>query len=98
MHLSCNVRHYLIIVIYSLLTGITLTTLWRRLQERQPSFSLNVDEHCKEYLWASVISRHDGLSFFELETDRPTLTTVNRKRSADPNSGVVTEEQHSVSY
>jgi len=64
-----------------------------RLQERKTGFSLKVDEQCKEYLWSSLISRHDGLSFFQLETDRPALETVKRKRSVDLNA----EEQHDVS-
>jgi len=84
--------------VYLLLIGITLTTLWKRLQERKADFSLKVDEQCKEYLWSSVISRHDGLSFFELDSDRPALVTVHTKRLADPNTGVITEEQRNVSY
>jgi len=89
---------YILIMIHLLLTGITLNTLWKRLQERKAGFSLKVDELCKEYLWSSVISRHDGLSFFQLENDRPALTTVDTMRSADSNTGVITEEQYSVSY
>jgi len=90
--------HISLIMVCLLLIGITLTMLWKRLQERKPGFNLKVDEQCKEYLWSSLISRHDGLSFFELETDRPALAKINRKRSVDPNTGVVTDEQHNVSY
>lgn len=94
---SIQIRYFLI-MIRLLFTGITLNTLWMRLQERKPDFSLKIDEECKEYLWSSVISRHDGLSFFELQTSRPDLAAVNRMRSADPITGVITEEQHNVSY
>ena len=51
-----------------------------------------------EYLWSSVISRHDGLSFCELETARPALATVNRRRLPDPDTGIISEDQHTVSY
>jgi len=76
------------VLVCLLLIGITLTTLWKRLEERKPVFSLKIDDSCKEYLWTSVISQHDGLTFFELETARPALATLNRQNS---------EEQHSVS-
>ena len=59
---------------------------------------MKIDEQCKEYLWSSVISRHDGLSFFELETARPALVIANRSRFADSDTGVITEEQHQVSF
>jgi len=94
---------YFVTVVFSfrfvclLLIGITLPTLWKRLEERKPSFSLKIDEQCKEYLWSSVISRHDSLSFFQLETARPALATVNRRQCIDSDSDVITEEQHNVS-
>jgi len=81
-----------------LLIGITLSDLWKRLAERKPNFSLTIDEQCKEYLWSSVISGHDGLSFFELEIARPALSTVKRRQFADRDTGVIPEKQHSVSY
>ena len=80
------------------LIGITLLTLWKRLEERRPSFSLKIDDQCKEYLWSSVISRHDGLNFYQLETARPTLSTEMRRHLADPDTGVFTDNQHNVSY
>jgi len=89
-----------VLIVWLLLIGITLSTLWKRLEERKPSFNLKIDEQCKEYLWSSVISRHDGLSFFQLETARPAVSTVKTRYITDPDSsiGVITEEQHNVSY
>jgi len=83
-----------------LLIGVTLSTLWKRLEERKPSFNLKIDEQCKEYLWSSVVSRHDELSFFQLETARPAVSTVKTRHITDPDSSVavITEEQQNVSY
>jgi len=101
-HLSHILKQFVGILIpylvFLLLIGITLTTLWKRLEEREPCFSLKIDEQCKEYLWSSVISRYDGLSFFELETARPALAAVNRRRFVDPDTCVITEERCNVSY
>jgi len=79
------------------LTGITLTTLWSRLHERKPRFSLKIDEQCKEYLWSSVISSHDGLSFFQLEFAGPMLKTTNRNRFDDSVGDAIARGQHNVS-
>jgi len=86
------------VLVCLLLIGITLTMLWKRLEQREPHFSLKIDEQCKEYLWSSVISRHDSLSFFELETARSDLAPVNRRRFTDPDTGTIGEEQNKVSY
>jgi len=45
-----------------------------------------------------VISRHDGLSFYELETARPALSAAKRRLFTDPDTGDFTEKQLSVSY
>ncbi|KAK2151537.1 hypothetical protein LSH36_360g02028 [Paralvinella palmiformis] len=60
------------------LDGITLSGLWLRLANCEPSFTLNLDADSKEYIWTSVITRHSDLTFFLLEKPRPPLLIIER--------------------
>lgn len=60
------------------LDGITLSSLWVRLESRQPAFPLTFDPMTREYLWRFLVSGHDEVSFYLLPQDRPPITLYDR--------------------
>ncbi|XP_071959763.1 general transcription factor 3C polypeptide 1-like [Antedon mediterranea] len=55
------------------LDGITLESLWFRLQDRKPPFRLPIDEYSKPFVWELITSLHQ-VKFYELPTARPPIT------------------------
>lgn len=60
------------------LDGITLSSLWVRLESRQPAFPLTLDPMTREYLWRFLVSGQDEVSFYLLPQDRPPITLYDR--------------------
>lgn len=59
------------------LDGITIPSLWIRLENRQPSFPLKLDEPTKEFLWKALIS-NTNLGFYELPREREDVVLFDR--------------------
>ena len=82
---------------YCVNIGITLNTLWVRLENRKPEFSLPIDEHSKRFLWTKVLSCSRDVEFYELAEPRPTLVLFNRFQFTDPDSGIILEQVRTIS-
>lgn len=59
------------------LDGITVPTLWIRLEATQPKFPLKLDDSTKDFLWKSLISNSD-LKFYELPHEREDVVLFDR--------------------
>lgn len=59
------------------LDGITIPTLWIRLEDRKPQFSLKLDDGTKELIWKSLINNTD-LKFYQLPHDREDVVLYDR--------------------
>lgn len=59
------------------LDGITLPSLWLRLENRQPKFPLKLDEPTKELLWRSLTSDAD-LKFYQNPQERDDIVLLDR--------------------
>lgn len=59
------------------LDGITIPTLWIRLENRQPKFPLQLDDSTKEHLWKSLINNTD-LKFYQLPHEREDVVLFDR--------------------
>lgn len=63
------------------LDGITLSSLWIRLESRQPAFPLTLDAMTRDFVWRFLVSSEDEVSFYLLPQDRPPLTLKDRSVS-----------------
>ncbi|XP_037545732.1 general transcription factor 3C polypeptide 1 [Nematolebias whitei] len=78
------------------LDGITIPTLWIRLENRQPSFPLKLDDSTKAGLiWKYLVNNTD-LRFYELPQEREDVELFDRFKATDPETGVETGEKISV--
>lgn len=59
------------------LDGITIPTLWIRLEDRQPGFPLKLDDCTKEFIWKSLVINSD-LLFYELPEERDDVVLTDR--------------------
>lgn len=59
------------------LDGITLPSLWIRLEGRQPEFPLKLDDSTKELIWKSLINNTD-LKFYQLPQEREDVELFDR--------------------
>ena len=71
--------------------GITLETLWVRLETRKPSLNLTINTSFKQWVWNGIRSCED-LKFYLLETPRRALIYVDRFAYLEPETGVVIEQ------
>ncbi|XP_029009118.1 general transcription factor 3C polypeptide 1 [Betta splendens] len=69
------------------LDGITIFSLWIRLENRKPKFPLKLDECTKEFVWKSLLSNAE-LTFFELPQEREDVVLFDRCKDVDPDTGV----------
>ncbi|XP_030595893.1 general transcription factor 3C polypeptide 1 [Archocentrus centrarchus] len=69
------------------LDGITIPTLWIRLEHRQPKFPLKLDDCTKELIWRSLVSS-SGLRFFELPQEREDVVLTDRFKAIDSETGI----------
>lgn len=60
------------------LDGITVSSLWIRLESRQPPFPLTLDAMTREFVWRFLVSCEDEVSFYLLAQDRPPVTLYDR--------------------
>lgn len=59
------------------LDGITIPSLWIRLENRQPKFPLKLDEPTKEFLWRSLASDPD-MKFYQNPKERDDIVLFDR--------------------
>lgn len=59
------------------LDGITIPSLWIRLESRQPKFLLKLDEPTKEFLWKALIN-NTNLKFYEQPEEREDVVLFDR--------------------
>ncbi|KAI1896177.1 hypothetical protein AGOR_G00092120 [Albula goreensis] len=69
------------------LDGITISSLWIRLENRNPKFPLNLDLATKEFLWKSLVCDSD-LDFYALPKERGKLVLFDRFAEVDPETGI----------
>ncbi|KAG8014611.1 General transcription factor 3C polypeptide 1 [Nibea albiflora] len=69
------------------LDGITIPTLWIRLEDRQPKFPLKIDDCTKELIWKSLIHNTD-LKFYQLPQEREDVELYDRFKDIDPETGI----------
>ncbi|XP_077574944.1 general transcription factor IIIC subunit 1 [Stigmatopora nigra] len=59
------------------LEGITIPTLWIRLEDRNPKFPLTLDDGTKDFVWKSLVANTD-LTFYQLPTEREDVVLNDR--------------------
>lgn len=59
------------------LDGITIPTLWIRLEDRTPKFPLQLDDCTKEFIWKSLLGNAD-LKFYQLPEEREDVVLFDR--------------------
>ncbi|XP_040892530.1 general transcription factor 3C polypeptide 1 [Toxotes jaculatrix] len=76
------------------LDGITVPSLWIRLENRQPKFPLKLDDCTKELIWKSLTINTD-LQFYELPVERDDVVLSDRFKDIDPETGIETAQKSS---
>ncbi|XP_057700022.1 general transcription factor 3C polypeptide 1-like isoform X2 [Corythoichthys intestinalis] len=67
------------------LDGITIPTLWIRLEDRNPKFPLKLDDGTKEFVWRSLVANTD-LTFYRLPVDRDDVVLYDRFKTSPDGS------------
>ncbi|KAK2817334.1 hypothetical protein Q5P01_025525 [Channa striata] len=73
------------------LDGITLPSLWIRLEHREPKFPLKLDEGTKEYIWRSLVFNEE-FKLYVLPQDRDDVVLYDRYKGIDPDTGIETTD------
>ncbi|KAM9314246.1 general transcription factor 3C polypeptide 1 [Pholidichthys leucotaenia] len=68
------------------LDGITIPSLWVRLESRRPRFPLKLDDCTKELIWKSVAT-NAALKFYALPEERDDVELTDRFDSIDKDTG-----------
>uniref|UniRef100_A0A8C4I934 General transcription factor 3C polypeptide 1 n=1 Tax=Dicentrarchus labrax TaxID=13489 RepID=A0A8C4I934_DICLA len=79
------------------LDGVTIPSLWIRLETRQPPFPLKLDHCTKELVWKSLISNTD-LHFYELPQERADVVLFDRFKDIDQETGFDTKQTISETW
>lgn len=74
------------------ISGITLNALWLRLENREPEFSLPLDDNTCKFIWENVIVPETDVVFYELPIARKELQLFNRFEYTDKVTGLVLEQ------
>ncbi|XP_059510098.1 general transcription factor 3C polypeptide 1-like isoform X2 [Stegostoma tigrinum] len=69
------------------LDGITISTLWFRLDNRVPAFPLHLDPATKQFVWEALAACPE-LTFYQLPQERPPLVYHDRYEEIDPETGI----------
>ncbi|XP_042341203.1 general transcription factor 3C polypeptide 1 [Plectropomus leopardus] len=69
------------------LDGITIPSLWIRLESRKPKFPLKLDDCTKELIWRSIINNTE-LRVYELPKEREDVVLFDRFKDIDPDTGI----------
>ncbi|KAM4751478.1 general transcription factor 3C polypeptide 1 [Anableps anableps] len=76
------------------LDGITLPSLWIRMEDRQPKFPLKLDDCTKGFIWRLLVNNAD-LSFFELPEEREDVELFDRFKDIDPETDFERQQKFS---
>ncbi|XP_029312111.1 general transcription factor 3C polypeptide 1 isoform X2 [Cottoperca gobio] len=76
------------------LDGITIPSLWIRLEDRKPAFRLKLDDCTKELIWKSIISNTD-LKVYQVPKERDDVVLFDRFKDIDPETGIETTQRFS---
>uniref|UniRef100_H3CS41 Uncharacterized protein n=1 Tax=Tetraodon nigroviridis TaxID=99883 RepID=H3CS41_TETNG len=79
------------------LDGITLPSLWIRLENRQPKFPLKLDEPTKELLWRSLTIDPD-MEFYQNPQERDDVVLFDRFDDIDPETGIEIKQSFSETF
>ncbi|XP_041838036.1 general transcription factor 3C polypeptide 1-like [Melanotaenia boesemani] len=74
------------------LDGITIPTLWIRLEDRQSKFPLKLDDSTKGFIWRSLVNSSD-LRFYEMPREREDVELFDRFRDIDPETAIEVKER-----
>ncbi|XP_062304643.1 general transcription factor 3C polypeptide 1-like isoform X1 [Osmerus eperlanus] len=74
------------------LDGITLPSLWIRLESRKPPFGLSLDTCTKDFLWKSL-ARNADVNFYQMPKERADVVLLDRFADIDPNTGIQVAQQ-----
>ncbi|XP_046898267.1 general transcription factor 3C polypeptide 1-like [Hypomesus transpacificus] len=74
------------------LDGITLPSLWIRLESRKPPFGLSLDTRTKDFLWKSL-ARNSDVNFYQMPKERADFVLLDRFADIDPNTGIQVAQQ-----
>ncbi|XP_043567894.1 general transcription factor 3C polypeptide 1 isoform X2 [Chiloscyllium plagiosum] len=69
------------------LDGITVSTLWFRLDNRVPAFPLHLDPATKQFVWEALAACPE-FTFYQLPQERPPLVYHDRYEEIDPETGI----------
>lgn len=69
------------------LDGITLPSLWIRLEDRKPKFPLKLDEQTKAFLWRALVHNPE-IRFYEQPREREDVELYDRFENIDPETGI----------
>lgn len=69
------------------LDGITLPSLWLRLEDRKPKFPMMLDERTKSFMWKALVHNCD-ISFYEQPQEREDVELYHRLENIDPDTGI----------
>lgn len=59
------------------LDGITAPSLWIRLETRQPTFPLKLDDYTKEFIWKLLVNNTD-MTFYQIPQARDDVVITDR--------------------
>ncbi|KAJ4944248.1 hypothetical protein JOQ06_012793, partial [Pogonophryne albipinna] len=76
------------------LDGITIPSLWIRLENRKPAFPLKLDDHTKELVWRSLINNTE-LKLYQMPQERDDVVLFDRFKDIDPETGIETRHHFS---
>ncbi|KAM7394584.1 hypothetical protein PAMP_021375 [Pampus punctatissimus] len=76
------------------LDGITIPTLWIRLEDRKPTFPLKLDDGTKELIWKSLVANTD-LKFYQLPQEREDVLLFDRFKEIESETGSETTQRFS---
>uniref|UniRef100_A0A5F8H7P1 Ral transcription factor IIIC subunit 1 n=1 Tax=Monodelphis domestica TaxID=13616 RepID=A0A5F8H7P1_MONDO len=77
------------------LDGLSVPTLWSRLESRVPPFPLPMEPHTQQFLWRALAA-HPDIRFYVEPRDRPELLLQDRYEEIDFETGILESRRDPV--
>ncbi|XP_027718537.1 general transcription factor 3C polypeptide 1 isoform X3 [Vombatus ursinus] len=77
------------------LDGLSVPTLWSRLESRVPPFPLPMEPHTQQFLWRALAA-HSDIRFYVEPKDRPELLLQDRYEEIDFETGILESRRDPV--
>ncbi|XP_051844236.1 general transcription factor 3C polypeptide 1 [Antechinus flavipes] len=77
------------------LDGLSVPTLWSRLESRVPPFPLPMEPHTQQFLWRALAA-HSDIRFYVEPRDRPELLLQDRYEEIDFETGILESRRDPV--